>query len=198
MARLSLVALVVCLLLAIACEAGGATSEDPLVVTPAPGPTGALPQSTPPPASVEAVVPPVETPADAPLPETEAVASSPPIGASASSAITPVPSPTSAPAAPSGVQSITVRAADYTFAPREFSLRPGRVRLTFVNDGGERHTFNVKNLDYRGELFNSGTFEPGETAVMEFSISGPGVYTFFCIMYGHQNKGQDGVLIVQP
>jgi plastocyanin len=143
----------------------------------------------------------VETPVDAPLPGTEAVASSPPIGATTSSAIAPAlpaPSPTSAPAATIGIQSITVRAADYTFAPREFSLRPGRVRLTFVNDGGERHTFNVKNLDYRGELFNSGTFEPGETAVMEFSISGPGVYTFFCIMYGHQNKGQDGVLIVQP
>ena len=97
-----------------------------------------------------------------------------------------------------GVQRVTVRARDFSYAPNSFSARPGAVQVTFVNEGLEPHTFNVKNANYRGELFNSRTVQPGETAVLDFTIVEPGQYTLFCILYGHQNKGQDGVLTVLP
>ena len=55
----------------------------------------------------------------------------------------------------------------------------------------------MKNLSYRAELFNSQTFGPGQSGTFEFKVLEEGDYVFFCILYGHQNKGQEGILSVQ-
>jgi plastocyanin len=105
----------------------------------------------------------------------------------------PAPSPASI---SSGGQRLSLRAADYSFAPRALTAATGPIQVTFVNDGLERHTFNLKNLDYRGELYNSPSIEPGATGILEFQVDQPGDYVFSCILYSHQNKGQEGVLRV--
>jgi len=108
-------------------------------------------------------------------------------------ALTPIQGP---------VQEITIvageRTREYYFEPNEIRVKPGKVRVRFINEGERAHTFNIKN---RGndwsDKFNFDTIFSGQETTVEFTILEEGPYLFYCALYGHLDFGQFGTLTVK-
>jgi plastocyanin len=109
-----------------------------------------------------------------------------------------IPAPVSSQAT---VTELTVRAGEadevYYYTPDVLTVRGGRVRLTFVNEGMRGHTFNLKQQGKWRDLYNFPLVQAGEMDVFEFEIT-PGEYVFFCSLYKHVDHGQTGMLVVTP
>lgn len=106
------------------------------------------------------------------------------------------------PAGSTSVAHIEIRAGEhdsaYYYAPNELSVQPGPVRVTFVNEGAQQHTFNVKKRDEWRDLYNFPLVQPGGQDVFEFEFLEPGSYVFYCQLYKHVDRGQTGLLLVSP
>jgi plastocyanin len=112
------------------------------------------------------------------------------------------------PAAPTqppaqAVQEITVRGIEsgeqYLFDPKTVNVRPGTVRVNFVNAGVERpHTFVVKTKAGDADLPNANTdrVELGQSKVIEFTVTEEGAYKIVCTIRGHEDRGMTGTLNV--
>lgn len=115
----------------------------------------------------------------------------------ASTAPAAAAAPTAAPA-PAGPQAINVKAGDYFYEPKEFSVRPGAVTVTMSNDGPERpHTFVVRNLNGSGELAKIDRVNVGTTATLEFTLAEEGTYQVLCTLPGHADRGQTATFVVK-
>lgn len=96
-----------------------------------------------------------------------------------------------------GVQAITlVSGDDYRFVPAEFTVTPGRVRVTLDNVA----TQLTHSLEYPPGRSPSDIGEsipvvaPTEVDTIEFSVSTPGEYAFICSF--HERQGHTGVMTV--
>jgi plastocyanin len=100
------------------------------------------------------------------------------------------------------VAELTVRAGEadevYYYTPDVVEVRPGLVRVTFVNEGRRGHTFNLKQKDEWRDLYNFPLVQAGESNVFEFELTTQGAYVFFCSLYKHVDHGQTGTLVVVP
>ena len=108
-----------------------------------------------------------------------------------------------APAAPTTatVQEITIRGLErgeeYVFDPQTVNVRPGTVRVNFINDGPERpHSFVVKNKAGDADIINSDRVELGQSKMLEFTVTEQGAYKFVCTIRGHEDRGMTGTLNV--
>ncbi len=97
-----------------------------------------------------------------------------------------------------GLQSITlVSADDYRFVPAEFTVAPGRVRVTLDNVAKQL----THSLDFPPGVGPSDIGEsipvvaPNEQDTIEFSVSTPGEYAFICSF--HEALGHTGVMSVE-
>jgi len=100
------------------------------------------------------------------------------------------------------VQEISITLGDYQFTPNSLEVTAGQsVRLTLTNtDRITPHNFIMDNED-AGLNINT-NISAGKTAVVEFTPTTPGSYTFYCskklpFMKSHQQKGMEGILIVK-
>jgi len=110
---------------------------------------------------------------------------------------------------------ITLDAADFAYSPASVTVPVGApVVLTLKNSGHVEHDFVIEKIDVKSVLKkDSGSAahhahgeemdfdlhisaQPGDTSVLEFTISEPGTYTFFCSVVGHKEAGMFGELIV--
>jgi plastocyanin len=99
--------------------------------------------------------------------------------------------------APDGVQQVTIETQDnYKFTPAQFTVAPGRVRLTVVN-GAASFTHSFRFTQGKGPEPIAATvpvLAPGERQTIEFSVQKPGSYPFECSF--HTQLGQFGTMTV--
>ncbi len=118
---------------------------------------------------------------------------------------------------------ITVKGNEFKFDPSNITLKVGqRVRLTFVNTGTVDHELEVdgmKSDNVQLDLTKAGNIpqEEGEeaksdasngevhayaaangTAVVEFTPTQTGTFSFSCNLPGHKEAGMVGQFVVQP
>jgi plastocyanin len=96
-----------------------------------------------------------------------------------------------------GVQQVTIQTQDdYVFTPKQFTVKPGRVRLTVVNVATQL-THNFRFTPGKGpEEIKAGIplLAPGERKTIDFSVTKPGAYGFECSF--HVQLGQVGTMTV--
>jgi plastocyanin len=97
-----------------------------------------------------------------------------------------------------GVQEITLQTQDdFVFLPAEFTVDPGRIRLTVVN-AAEQMTHNFEFTTGAGpEEISEGVdvLAPGEKKTIEFDVAQPGDHPFECSF--HVQLGQVGTMTVR-
>ncbi|HEU0294793.1 MAG TPA: cupredoxin domain-containing protein [Anaerolineales bacterium] len=110
---------------------------------------------------------------------------------------------------------ITLDATDFSYSPASVTVPVGEpVVLTLKNSGAVEHDFVIEKIDVKavlkkdsgseahhahGEELNVDlhiSAQPGDTSVLEFTVSEPGAYTFFCSVAGHKEAGMLGELVV--
>lgn len=99
--------------------------------------------------------------------------------------------------APDGVQQVTIQTQDdYAFTPKQFTVKPGRVRLTVVN-AATQLTHNFRFTPGKGPQAipqDISLLAPGERKTIEFTVTKPGAYPFECSF--HIQLGQVGTMTV--
>ena len=110
---------------------------------------------------------------------------------------------------------IILDAAEFTYSPMSVKVPVGEpVMLTLRNTGAVEHDFVIEKIQANVDLVqDSGSdahhahgaevnydlhfsAQPGETSAIQFTVSEPGTYTFFCSVVGHKEAGMLGELIV--
>ena len=98
------------------------------------------------------------------------------------------------PAAGEATNSIQLVAQDIRFQPEALTIQAKqKVRLTFTNRDNERHTVEIEGV----ESIGLGVL-PNSEATFEFTMERPGVYTIFCGVADHRQRGMVAQLTVQP
>lgn len=94
-----------------------------------------------------------------------------------------------------GVQQVTITTGpDLRFHPATFTVHPGKVRISLVNNpqngAGPPHDLKVNAYpkDYVPLT------QPGETGSVTFTAPKPGSYRFICTI--HVTQGQTGTMVV--
>jgi plastocyanin len=97
-----------------------------------------------------------------------------------------------------GVQEITVQTQDdYTFIPDQFTVDPGKVRLTVLNVA-EEMTHNLEFSEGEGPAeIDEGVsiLAPGDEKTIEFEVTAPGDYQYECTF--HLQLNQVGTMTVR-
>ncbi|MCV2491035.1 plastocyanin/azurin family copper-binding protein [Geodermatophilus sp. YIM 151500] len=115
--------------------------------------------------------------------------------------------PETAPSAPAGVGTVTTASDgvqevtlqtqdDYVFTPAEFTVEPGRVRLT-VDNVAEELTHNFRFTPDTGPASIAEEIDllaPGQRETIEFDVTATGDYPFECSF--HIRLGQVGTMTV--
>ena len=110
---------------------------------------------------------------------------------------------------------ITLDAADFSYTPASVIVPVGqRVTLTLKNLSVVEHDFVIEKIDVKSDVRKDSGSEmqhaldeglnadlhisaqPGDTSVIEFTVSEPGTYTFYCSAPGHKEAGMSGELVV--
>lgn len=119
-------------------------------------------------------------------------------------ATTPAPTPTATPTATPAPSSVALTAIEenenkYLYDPAKLTVKAGEITVKLSNKAGQQrpHTFAVKSLTAGGtDIIRSERVQPGASLDVKFTIAEPGTYTFYCILQGHEAKGQTGTLTV--
>lgn len=97
-------------------------------------------------------------------------------------------------AAAESVQKVTVTADEFSFRPKEITVRPGKVEFTIRNVGSYAHSIAIV-LPGREE--KSPTILKQKTGTFTVDLQ-PGEYEFYCYQDGHREEGMVGRLTVRP
>ncbi len=97
-------------------------------------------------------------------------------------------------AAAESVQKVTVTADEFTFRPKEITVRPGKVEFTIRNVGSYAHSMAIV---LRGREAKSSVVLKQKTGTFTLDLP-PGQYEFYCYQDGHREEGMVGRLTVKP
>jgi plastocyanin len=87
---------------------------------------------------------------------------------------------------------VTIKAGDLFMEPKEATLPPGAVTLTYVNEGAQAHTLLIDGIGgFKLDVAAKGDTDTGNVALK------PGRYTFYCDVPGHRALGMEGTLVVR-
>ncbi len=93
-------------------------------------------------------------------------------------------------------ETVRVVANDFTFEPRELSLRAGQpTRIEFRNKGAVEHALIVKTLDGAADAIHLHA-RAGEVDAATVRLDEPGRYAILCTIPGHREVGMVGELVV--
>lgn len=94
-------------------------------------------------------------------------------------------------------EDVQIIASDYKFSPSEFTVKPGRkVRITLLNQGKKAHNIQFDLPGGKKEKIPRDV-GPGQTGAMEFTVAGPGTFTYICPVDFHATLGMKGKMIVK-
>jgi uncharacterized cupredoxin-like copper-binding protein len=110
---------------------------------------------------------------------------------------------------------LTLDATDFAYNPLSITVPVDEpVLLTLKNSGNLEHDFVIEKIDVETKVIqDSGSdahhahgaesnydlhfsAQVGEASVIQFTVSEPGTYQFFCSVAGHKEAGMVGELIV--
>ena len=110
----------------------------------------------------------------------------------------------------------TLDASDFAYSIPSLTVKAGEtVQLTINNVGQLEHDFVIEKIDVKTKVIkDSGSEEHhmhgaeanynlhvsarvGETSIIQFTVTEPGTYQFFCSVPGHKEAGMVGELIVE-
>ena len=89
---------------------------------------------------------------------------------------------------------VRVAGDEYSFDPDVVIARPGRLRLTLVNEGTLAH--NLKVFDGDREVGGTTTFQGGQTRAADLDLEA-GDYRMVCTVGDHEDLGMTGSLRVE-
>jgi uncharacterized cupredoxin-like copper-binding protein len=114
------------------------------------------------------------------------------VACSSAGAATATAGPTPASAA---AQHFTVKALDtMKFDPPSLTARAGQpIQVTLDNGGQIVHDFAMTDGVAQPVSIIA---QPGQTAVVTFTIAAPGTYTYVCKQPGHEQAGMKGTLTI--
>jgi Cu+-exporting ATPase len=106
---------------------------------------------------------------------------------------------------------LTVTATEYKFASQVLVVEVGRpVQITLVNNGQLDHDWSIKTIALENVVVTETaahampdgvdlhiSAKPGQTSVITFTPTQPGLYEFYCALPGHTAAGMTGTLIVK-
>jgi len=90
------------------------------------------------------------------------------------------------------VQTFKITASEFSFKPKEVTVKPGPITFMIKNAGGVAHTFVI------GKVKNAriDEFDPGKTGTLKITLE-PGKYKAFCDVPGHREAGMEMTITVQ-
>jgi plastocyanin len=111
--------------------------------------------------------------------------------------LTPEPTPTPVEEGketelPENETAITIKGTEFIFTPSMIEAKPGKIEITFINTGMMQHNLVFEDLD-----LETGLLGKGEEETLEFELTKPGIYTFYCAVGNHRQLGMEGELIVE-
>jgi len=103
--------------------------------------------------------------------------------------------PTGSSGPPPSVPHVQVTAFEYGFVLSRTTAPAGKIVFELVNHGQDEHNLNVESSEgvIDGSLPNT---LPGHIREMELEL-GPGTYTLFCSLPGHEAMGMKAKLVVE-
>ena len=91
------------------------------------------------------------------------------------------------------VKEFTVIGTEYAFTPSTVEVNTvDTVKITFQNSGTSPHNLVIKSLNVSTKVIN-----PGESDSIEFIATKSGNLDYVCTIFGHKDKGMEGILTVQ-
>lgn len=105
----------------------------------------------------------------------------------------PSPAASTQPTAAAGTPaSVTLR--DFKIEPATLTGN-GSMTINVTSDGPTPHNFTVRDAA-EAVIAASKDLRPGESDTVVLPALGPGEYTFFCALAGHESLGMRGILTV--
>jgi plastocyanin len=93
------------------------------------------------------------------------------------------------------VSAVAVTLSDFEIVPDTLEVAAPEVGISVANSGITPHNLSVR--DEAGVLVAATpTLSQGETAELQVELPGPGAYTIFCSLPGHESLGMSGRLVV--
>lgn len=91
------------------------------------------------------------------------------------------------------VRQYSVIAKDFEFTPNQFYWRAGEtIKVKFKNKGTVNHNFKFEGTNISTKSIGADVEE-----VIEFTVpEEPGIYSFYCSIPGHRQKGMEGQIEV--
>ena len=121
-------------------------------------------------------------------------ASPAPTAASSTPAATTPPAPSTVPATPAESPTTSLEVLDFKLNPVDLTVSDGEISIAVSNAGPTVH--NVKIRDDAGSILGeTPDLREGESAPLTATL-GPGEYTLFCSLPGHESLGIKGTLTV--
>jgi plastocyanin len=92
--------------------------------------------------------------------------------------------------ATNGAITVTTPSGKLRFDATTIKAEPGELAVTYVNQDGQAHNFSIHDLD------GLASADPGESGTGTFTLEAGKTYTFFCSLFGHEQQGMTGTVVV--
>ncbi len=101
------------------------------------------------------------------------------------------------PMAAQSAEKISIKAADFSFDPKEIRVKSGEpVSITVQNVGSAKHNITILNTD--GKKMAEKDVPKQKTVILDVTFSKPGTYVFYCDVDGHRKSGMEGRFEAAP
>jgi plastocyanin len=88
---------------------------------------------------------------------------------------------------------IDVVGSNFSFSPDQIVVSAGtRVVINFSSGDDMEHDFTIDELNVA-----TSQLEPGQSETIEFVVTEPGTYTYYCSVGDHRAFGMEGTLVVE-
>lgn len=88
---------------------------------------------------------------------------------------------------------VNVSATDFAFSPKVLSVKTGdKVKIVFKNNGKFPHDLKIDDLGVATKVTPA-----GQSDTIEFTATKTGIFTMYCSVGDHRQKGMEGTVTVE-
>ncbi len=97
----------------------------------------------------------------------------------------------------SAAEQVSLKAADFSFEPKEIRVKSGvPVSISVENVGAAKHNITILNTE--GKKMAEKDIPTKKTVTLDVTFPKPGTYIFYCDMKGHRKAGMEGRFEAAP